>query len=193
MDVFSEVAKSRPRRKKEGRRSIALKMKRELPFLPSSFSLFLSPLSLQFSYPSAKKTSPRSIFNPAAKLFNWESFRRAIYKPGSKIRCTRDAWYIVGQDPRPLVVGWDGCSVAKPASGWRDLGGWAATCSGRNVERGRNYAKPRNPHCRVETLLNKESQLLITRERFYIHRFLQYPPVICQTFQPITSPRKQWL
>lgn len=26
----------------------------------------------------------------------------------------------------------DGCSVVKPASGWRDLGGWAATCSGRN-------------------------------------------------------------
>lgn len=108
-DVFSKVGESRPRKKKEGRRSIALKMKRELPFLPSSsFSLSLSS---RFSYPSAKKTSPRSIFNPAAKLFNWESFRRAIYKPRSKIRRTRDAWYIVGQDSRPLVVGW-GTDVA---------------------------------------------------------------------------------
>lgn len=108
-DVFSKVGESRPRKKKEGRRSIALKMKRELPFLPSSsFSLSLSS---RFSYPSAKKTSPRSIFNPAAKLFNWESFRRAIYKPSSKIRRTRDAWYIVGQDSRPLVVGW-GTDVA---------------------------------------------------------------------------------
>lgn len=108
-DVFSKVGESRPRKKKEGRTSIALKMKRELPFLPSSsFSLSLSS---RFSYPSAKKTSPRSIFNPAAKLFNWESFRRAIYKPRSKIRRTRDAWYIVGQDSRPLVVGW-GTDVA---------------------------------------------------------------------------------
>lgn len=42
-DVFSKVGESRPRKKKEGRRSIALKMKRELPFLPSSsFSLSLS-------------------------------------------------------------------------------------------------------------------------------------------------------
>ena len=42
-DVFSKVGESRPRKKKEGRRSIALKMKRELPFLPSSsFSFSLS-------------------------------------------------------------------------------------------------------------------------------------------------------
>lgn len=42
-DVFSKVGESRPRKKKEGRTSIALKMKRELPFLPSSsFSLSLS-------------------------------------------------------------------------------------------------------------------------------------------------------
>lgn len=50
--------------------------------------------------------------------------------------------------------------------------------------------EPRKPHCRVETLLNKESQLLITRERFYIHRFLGSPAGICQTFQPITLPAR---
>lgn len=52
MDVFSEVAESRPRRKKEGRRSIALKMKREPPFLhrPShslSLSLSLVPVFIR--------------------------------------------------------------------------------------------------------------------------------------------------
>lgn len=92
-------------KKKKGRGSIALKMKRE-PSFPHRLSLSLS-FSSRFLYPSAKKTSPRSIFNPAAKLFNRESFRRytnqarklgALAMHDISLDRILDRWSLVGTD-----------------------------------------------------------------------------------------------
>lgn len=47
-----------------------------------------------------------------------------------------------------MVVGWDGCNMAKPASGWRDLGGWV---SGRPPAQGETWKEE-------ETMRNRETR-----------------------------------
>lgn len=161
-------------------------MKRELPFLPSSsFSFSLSRPGFH-THPRKKPRRAQFLIQQrnysTGKVFGARYTNRgrkfgALAMHDISLDRILDRWSLVGGRMqrgearfRMARLGWVGGHLLRA----------------KRMERGRNYAKPRNQHCRVETLLNKESQLLITRERFYIHRFLQYPPVICQTFQPIT-------